>query len=354
MKEPLTELAEQFRQWYGHRQGHSPVYETIITELIEDEDLLGLVAEAGRRDYVHYLFMGAVHHMLLEGNPHELRRYYATTSPTPGPVDELFPYFRDFCFQHKTALLDAIARHQVQINEVRRCTALLPAFAWACRNATDVPLALIDVGAAAGLNLLLDRFFYDYGPAGTVGDPDSDLMLACEPRGSLLPPLPRQMVRIDWRVGIDRQPVDVADRHAVNWMIALVAPDDRKRLAVLKSALEIAKSVPPKVVPGTGCDMLPGILARVPRDLTVCVFHCFTTHHFTLGEMDRFNDILNEFGAVRDFHVISLEWEGGKPAPPEPVPLRIASFEHGRRSDVTLAHVDWRGGCEWLEWLVHL
>jgi hypothetical protein len=56
MKDSLEELAGQFRQWYGHRRGHSPAYEAIIRELIEDEDLLGLVAEAGDRDYVHYLF----------------------------------------------------------------------------------------------------------------------------------------------------------------------------------------------------------------------------------------------------------------------------------------------------------
>jgi hypothetical protein len=204
------------------------------------------------------------------------------------------------------------------------------------------------------LNLLLDRFFYDYGPAGTAGDPKSDLTLACEPRGSLVPPLPRPTLWIDWRVGIDLQPVDVADRSAANWLIAFCAPDDRKRLAALNAALDIARRDPPKVVAGSGCDMLPGLLARVPEDLTPCVFHCFTTHHFAPDEIARFNHILQEFGAQRDFHVVSLEWDrdgGGKPDPQKPVPLQVASFERGRRSGVTLGLVDWRGGCEWLEWL---
>jgi hypothetical protein len=100
--------------------------------------------------------------------------------------------------------------------------------------------------------------------------------------------------------------------------------------------------------------MLPGVLARVPEDLALCVFHCFTTHHFTPDEIDRFNRIFDEFGTQRDFHVISLEWDregSGKPDPQKSVPLQITSVNHGKRSDLTLGLVDWRGGCEWLEWL---
>lgn len=348
-------LAEQFRQWYGHRRGHSPVYEAIICELVEDEDLLHLIAEAGGRDYVHYLFMGAVHHMLLDGHTHALSEYYPTTSSNPGPVEKIFPHFRDFCFQNKTAILDAVATHHVQINEVRRCTALLPAFELVSRKGGGRPMAIIDVGAAAGLNLLVDRFFYDYGAAGTAGDPKSALTLACEPRGALMPPLPRNTLQIDWRIGVDPQPVDVTVRSAANWLIAFVAPDDKKRLAALRAALDIARSDPPKVEAGTGCDILPGVLCKVPEELTLCVFHCFTTHHFGADELDRFNRVLAEFASRRDFHVVSLEWDrdsGGKPDPQKPVPLQILSFERGNRSNLTLGLVDWRGGCEWLEWLV--
>jgi hypothetical protein len=45
----------------------------------------------------------------------------------------------------------------VQQNEVRRCTLLLPAFALAAGTVRS-PLALVEVGASAGLNLLFDRY----------------------------------------------------------------------------------------------------------------------------------------------------------------------------------------------------
>lgn len=349
MTESLKRLAEEFQHWYGHRLGHSPLYETIIGELITDESVLGLVSEAGSREYIHYLFMAAVHYMLLEGNPHQVGNYYATVTSMPHSVSGVYAHFRNFCFQQKNELLGLMASHQVQINEVRRCTALLPALVWASRGTDGRPLALVDVGAAAGLNLLLDRFSYDYGPAGSVGDPVSGLRLTCEPRGPVLPPVPAAMLRVNWRVGIDCQPVDVADSHATNWLTALVAPDDNKRLTVLRSAIEIARKDPPEVIAGPACDALPDVLASVPLDLTLCVFHCFTTHHFTRQELDRFNHILMDFGRTRDFSIVSLEWDG-KPNPQKNVPLEMTSFVQGKRADVSLGLVDWRGGCEWIEW----
>jgi hypothetical protein len=35
------------------------------------------------------------------------------------------------------------------------------------------PVAILEAGAAAGLNLLFDRYWFDYGAAGTAGDPAS-------------------------------------------------------------------------------------------------------------------------------------------------------------------------------------
>lgn len=346
-------LAMKFQQWYGHRHGHSPVYETVIGELVHDRELLGIAVEGGDRDYVHYLFMAAVHYLLLEGTAHSLAAYYGTVVDNPGPPSEIYPLFRDFCFQQKDNILALVSQRQVQINEVRRCAPLMLALAHATLGDRNRPLALVDVGAAAGLNLLLDHFYYDFGAAGRVGNPHAELKLSCEPRGSGVLPVSAGMPRIAWRVGIDVQPVDVSDPHATNWLVALCAPDDLRRLGMLRPALGIARKNRVEVVAGNACEALPKVLAGIPPDLTPCVIHCFTTHHFDAQELVRFHEILMHFGKTRDFHWVSLEWERGDDGSPDflkPTPLRLSTFQRGERTDSLLATVDPRGGCEWIEW----
>ena len=54
-------------------------------------------------------------------------------------------------------MLAAVMRsHHTQTNEVGRCAVILPALPAA-------PIALIEVGASAGLCLLFDKYQYDYG-----------------------------------------------------------------------------------------------------------------------------------------------------------------------------------------------
>ncbi len=345
-------LARHFKEWYGHRHGHSEVYETIVGELINDEALLGLAAEAGGREYLHYLFMAAVHYLLLEGVSHPVAAYYGTVVEKPRPASEVYPYFRDFCFREKNSILALIANRQVQINEVRRCIPLVLSLSQVT-DGDEAPLALVDIGAAAGLNLLVDRFCYDFGSAGFLGHPDAALRLACECRGALLPPVPDRIPRIAWRLGIDCQPIDVTDSHQTNWLIALCAPDDSGRLTVLQKAVEVARRYPPEIVVGTASEALPETISRVPVNLTLFLVHSFTTHHFSSQERIRYDEILTGLGRTRNFHEVSLEWErlaNGAPDFSKPVPLKLRSFRRRCRTETVLGTVDSRGACEWIEW----
>ncbi len=67
----------------------------------------------------------------------------------------------------------------------------------------------------------------------------------------------------------------------------------------------------------------------------------------------RFDEILNKFAKRRSFHLISMEWErvNGQLQRHKPVPIEVVSFVDGKSKRETLARLDNRGGCEWLEWL---
>src|SRR5690554_2197940 len=65
--------------------------------------------------------------------------------------------FAEWLTDHWAAVESVCLTHATQTNEPGRCAALLPALA-----ATPGPLALIEVGASAGLCLYPDRYSYRY------------------------------------------------------------------------------------------------------------------------------------------------------------------------------------------------
>ena len=103
------------------------------------------------------LLLAAVHYLLLCGVDHALGAFYPSVAHLASvPPGDPVPAFRAFCRDHREALLNLVSTGLVQTNEPRRCTVLLPAFATVARLAGGAPLALIEVGASAGLNLLFD------------------------------------------------------------------------------------------------------------------------------------------------------------------------------------------------------
>jgi len=142
----------------------SPLYEHLCSRTADDERLLDIVSATPAGQPVPNLFLGTIHNLLLAGAQHELAAFYPSCVAEPKPHQHAFPAFREFCLAHEIVIRDLIAQKRVQTNEVRRCAYLLPAFMHVSRTTGDRPLALIDIGASGGLNLIWDRYAYDFGP----------------------------------------------------------------------------------------------------------------------------------------------------------------------------------------------
>src|SRR5690606_3274752 len=97
------------------------------------------------------------------------------------------------------AVREVVLARSTQTNEAGRCSVLLPVLA-----ALDGPLALIEVGASAGLCLIPDRYSYRYRTASerVAVDPvhgPSRVVLECGAHG----PVPARVPEVVWRAGID-------------------------------------------------------------------------------------------------------------------------------------------------------
>ena len=135
------------------------------------------------------------------------------------------PSWRHWIVTHWPAIEDAARTRRTQTNEVGRCIPLLLGL----DRIRTGPIALLELGAAAGLCLALDRYSYrfDDGPVLGVGAP----LLTTTTTGAGTAPI--ALPDIVWRRGVDLAPLDVTDADDVRWLDALLPPDRPERRARL-------------------------------------------------------------------------------------------------------------------------
>jgi hypothetical protein len=337
----LDALAERFATFAIHDcHDASPLYERLTRGIAGDPQLLALAAQATSRPVTN-LFLAAVQ-FLLRGTTHELAAFYPSLTGSPAPTADPYPVFRAFCLEHTDAIVQLLQTRRVQTNEVRRCAVLLPAFGLVAAQAQARPLTLIEIGASAGLNLLWDRYGYDYGLGWIAGDPTAPLQLTCELRGAHQPPIPRRLPQVASRCGIDLHPIDLHDQQAINWLRALIWPEQHERVTRLERAVVIAQRDPPTIYAGDALDRLPALLAAVPEQTVACVFHSFVINQFTDAGRARLRQIFEQYGAHRDLYCISIL---GISSYPE---LSLLSFVGGIQTERMLATCS--GHANWLAW----
>jgi hypothetical protein len=204
-------------------------------------------------------------------------RWYGV--PAPGPYAAL----RDALLADAGQIRATIMSRATQTNEVGRLATLLPAFA----SLGDGPLALLEVGASAGLCLYPDRFSYHWSNKdGSAYDVGAGPLLSCEVTGS--PPLPDALPEVTWRAGLDLSPIDVTDHDAVRWLENLVWPEQDARRERLRAAVAVARADPPRLEQGDLLVALPDLLAEVPDDTTVVVFHSAVIAYLEHDDRERF------------------------------------------------------------------
>ena len=267
----------------------APLYERICHGAAEDPELLSLFATIRPEQRRPNLLLAAVHDLQLSGEEGELTRWYPTValyraaqsgarplgapeSPIARPEEDPYPAFAAFCREHRPALEELLATRSTQTNEIGRCAVVLPALVTVAARVQQ-PLWLVELGASAGLNLLFDRFAYAYSDGTRGGDPGSPVQLESELREGTLPEL--SMPTVAGRVGLDQDPVDPTDERAARWLLACQWPDHPGRFSQLLGALDVRRNqtAPPVLVEGDMVEDLDEVVASVPDEAHLCLFH---------------------------------------------------------------------------------
>lgn len=244
---PVERIAADYRRFAEvEAAGRSPAYAEIAARVARDPAALAFLAALPRAKRQPNLLFGAVQYL----------RGALTT----------WDLLADTLQRRADDLLRVMSTHTTQTNVPARCATLLPALA-----ALPPPLALLEVGASAGLCLYPDRYGYDFdghrlAPTAT----DAPTFHCTASPGT---PLPHRPLEVVWRAGLDLHPLDVENAEDRSWLRALVWPGEERVAAELEAALEVARREPPHLVAGDLTTDLPALLAAAPPGATLVVFH---------------------------------------------------------------------------------
>ena len=179
---------------------------------------------------------GALHALVLDGTDKGLAAAYP---PATVDDDTLWAAVQGAVDHHGARIMAALDRAP-QTNEVRRSAILLPALWWLLAKVGDMPVALSELGASAGLNLMLDRFSIET-PEGLVGPAKSPVHLRPEWRG---PPPPARPLRVVDRAGVDRHPIDATNPDDALRLLSYLWPDQPERMALTCGAIALGPKRP--------------------------------------------------------------------------------------------------------------
>ena len=297
-------LAASFRRFAEVEvpSGDCPLYETLALAVAADRDLLGIASHRMEGQPIANMLFGAVHYLLAKAPNEALATHYRTLSSGP-PVGSLVALFREFCLSHREAIVRIVETRMVQTNEVRRSACLLPAFGEVANRAGS-PLTLIEIGPSAGLNLVFDRYGYDYGNGIVAGVPESAVRINSDSRGA--PPPVSPLPRVAARLGIDLNPLDVGDSDEMDWLRALVWPDHTDRMALLNAAIEVARDDPPVLIGGDLFELLPALIEEADPDSAVCVFATFVLNQFSEEMRERLRQLLLASAKRREVSIVVM------------------------------------------------
>jgi hypothetical protein len=240
--EPTSAIAAMYHRFAAvEAAGRSPVYAEITDRISRDACTLAFLAALPPPKRQPNLLLAAVQYLR-------------------GPLTG-WAAFAD-ALAEPDEIAHVIRTRSTQTNIPARCATLLPALAQ-----LPQPLALVEVGASAGLCLYPDRYGYDYGAVVLPGVPT----FRCTANPAT--PLPDKKVDIVWRAGLDLNPLDATDPDDRAWLDALVWPGEEHLRDQLHAAVEVAAADPPHLVRGDLLTDLPTLIADAPRDATLVVCH---------------------------------------------------------------------------------
>ena len=218
-----------------------------------------------------------------------------------------------------------------QTNEAGRSASIMAALLW-LSDRTGPRFELFEIGASAGINTMMDRYFYNLGgtQAGVAG---SLMQIVPEWRGAA-PPDAR--VDITGIAGCDIAPVDLSDPAQAERLKAYIWADARPRMARMEAAIALASEQAPDLERMDAAEFVTQQLAR-PQEggVTRALFHTVMWQYLPGETRAAITQAMAQAGAQATDET-PLAW------------LRVETNRTTFRHELTVRY--WNGSDEGAEW----
>lgn len=296
--EPYAEPRAQYLR-FAREADDSPCFRDWSLAIAEDPEVLAwLAALPAGKAQPNLVLAAARWHGVPAPGP-----YAALREALLGPASE--------------AIRATVLERRTQTNEVRRLATLVPAFAALAVDggAPDEPVALVEVGASAGLCLYPDRWGYRWtDPAGRTlaeaplaGAGELSCTVDLHPGAAGPPAYPSAPPAVAWRAGLDLHPLDVTDPDTTGWLETLVWPEHDDRRELLRRAVEVARADPPDLREGDLLTDLPALVEEAAAHGPVVVFHSAVVAYLVEEDRARFHDLMTDLVAAGACRWVSNE-----------------------------------------------
>ncbi|MXP41523.1 DUF2332 family protein [Altererythrobacter soli] len=232
---------------------------------------------------------GGLHWLYLAGEDRRLEPVYAGLLTDQNAIDAIVA---DMAVRFDARLL-AWLDGPPQTNEAGRSAGIMAGLLWLSQR-LGPRFELNEIGASAGVNTMMGRYFYDLGGV-TAGPSLSRMKIVPEWRG---PPPPHAKVEIVAVRGCDVAPVDLTDPDEALRLKAYVWADARERMARLDTAIAMAERVPPELVQMDAADFVREMLAA-PQEagVTRALFHTVMWQYLPAETQQAITAMMEEAGA---------------------------------------------------------
>lgn len=319
----VDEAAEQFRTLAAAEGEAIPMYARLCEAIAADPDLAALLLEAPVAQRLPVLVLAAIHDTVLAEPDAPLHDWFPSVSGEPAPSTDPSAALRATVDRYRDRIVELVRSRQVQTNEVNRCVGWRLALVSAA-DGDDRPIALVEIGASAGLNLRFDDYSIEVSGPGrapvAAGAADSTVLLGTdlldEPLADALwSGLGASAPTIGWRIGVDANPLDVTDADDARWLAACVWPEQSVRFDRLRAAVGRAIADPPTVRRGDLRTKTPALIESTPDGHHVMVTSSWTLAYLPKEDRRAFLETLHASAAGVEarggrLSLLTLEPEG--------------------------------------------
>jgi hypothetical protein len=279
----VSVTSDWFARFADEAHAESALYEAWARGVMVDDSVLDLLEELPRPKRQPVLIF-AVSRLL-------------------GAPEADYPVWREWFVDNWDRVRGEALQRSTQTNEPRRAAALVPLLA-----SITGPIALLEVGASAGLCLYPDRYSYlvNATPLDPAAGP-STVLIEVTTAGEPAAPMRWALPDIVWRGGVDLAPLGVHNSNDMHWLETLVWPEQHNRRDRILAAIDIARADPPYLTRGDAVADLAALVARAATaapGATLVVVTAGVLVYLSVAERAAF------VAAVREFDVRWISLEG--------------------------------------------